>query len=145
MKSLTLTSCKNRLAKIWLIGVGVVFVLFLVQSAMGKYESLQEAWQWFLPMWLPTLSLMVGVFVADAGRPAGKENLPDAFTFKLAKALSIAYLGALCGTLLLEPVATRVQAAASPMVFLKLSNLWLVPVQGLASAILGAFFIKRQR
>ena len=144
MKSLTLRSCKNRLATIWLVGVAAVFVLFLIQSVLRKYPgSLQEAWQWFLPTWLPTLSLMVGVFVADASREPHKENLPDPFIYKLARGLSVFYLIVLLLTLLLEPLATRAGTADSALSFLKMSNLWLAPLQGLVSAILGAFFIKR--
>jgi hypothetical protein len=141
---MTLHSCKNRLATVWFVGSAVVFLFFLLQSALGKYPGqIQDAWQWFVPTWLPSLSLMLGVFVADATREPGKESQPDRFTYKLARALSIAYLVVLLLTLLLDPVARRLGVADSPLAYLRLSNLWLAPLQGLVGLVLGAFFIKR--
>jgi hypothetical protein len=46
-------------------------------------------------------------------------------------------------TLLLEPIARRLGVVNSPIAFLRLSSLWLAPLQGLVGLVLGAFFIKR--
>ena len=41
--------------------------------------------------------------------------------------------------MLLAPIAT----SFGPLELMKVSNLWLVPLQGLVSAAIGAFFIKK--
>ncbi|MDB4987843.1 MAG: hypothetical protein JWN04_3021, partial [Myxococcaceae bacterium] len=55
--------------------------------------------------------------------------------------ISLAYLGSILATLLMQPLAS---APAGAIGFLKTSNLWLAPLQGLATAALGAFFVKLQ-
>jgi hypothetical protein len=149
MSDLTLTMCKRRLATLWLAGSGIAFFSFVVKTLTGFYNievpegapdphAVQDAWSWFLPSVLPTLSLIVGVLVADAKAESKDDALIDSFIFKLAYRLSIAYLAFLIGTIWL-PFNREM-----PLDSLKTSSLWLAPIQGLASAALGAFFLKAQ-
>lgn len=138
--SVSLTKCKKSLATVWFAGAGIVFTLILLQTLFGKYSGEEEkAWSWFLPTVMPTLSLMIGVLVADAKQePAEEERKIDLFLFKLAMSLSIVYFGIVLVTVLVQPF--------TPLPILELlerSNLWLAPLQGLVAASLGAFFIKR--
>src|SRR3546814_12120112 len=68
---MTVASSKWMLAAIWLVGAGGVFLLLVAQSLLGRSEpATHEVWGWFLPTVMPTLSLIVGVLVADR-RSAG--------------------------------------------------------------------------
>jgi hypothetical protein len=140
MNKLTLSSCKRRLATLWFGVSAVLFLVVLMQSVFHHYGSQVEvAWSWFLPTLLPTLSLMVGVLVADAKDKGGRDRSVDSFTYRLGFGVSVFYLIIVMVTLLLQPFAAPAGEAVD---FLKTSNLWLAPLQGLASAALGAFFIR---
>src|SRR3546814_11382141 len=87
VEPMTVASSKWMLAAIWLVGAGGVFLLLVAQSLLGRYEpATHEVWGWFLPTVMPTLSLIVGVLVADrrsdgkgqdarqAGKPVADQN-----------------------------------------------------------------------
>src|SRR3546814_20985559 len=66
VEPMTVASSKWMLAAIWLVGAGGVFRLLVAQSLLGRYEpATHEVWGWFLPTVMQTLSLIVGVLVAD--------------------------------------------------------------------------------
>lgn len=136
--TLAVGKCKKGLARVWFSGAGLVFVIVLLQSLFGRYAGhLADAWGWFLPAVMPTLSLMIGVFVADAlagGRP---ERYVDAFVYRLALGLSLGYFAVVLATLLLQPFT-----GVAPLELLGTSQLWLAPLQSLVTAVLGAFFVK---
>ena len=138
---ISLTKCKKSLAVVWFSGFGIVFILIFLQALFGKYSGQEEkAWGWFLPNVIPTLSLIIGVLVADARKgPAKEKRMVDSFLFKLSMILSIAYFGVLLLTILLQPL-TGIRL----LVLMERSNLWLGPLQGLVAASLGAFFIRRE-
>src|SRR3546814_5910722 len=72
VEPMTVASSKGMRAAIGLVGAGGVFLLLVAQSLLGRYEpATHEVWGWFLPTVMPTLSLIVGVLVADR-RAAGK-------------------------------------------------------------------------
>ena len=130
------------LAIVWFVGAGMVFALILVQTLFGKYAGEEEkAWGWFLPTVVPTLSLMIGVFVTDAreGVTADRRKT-DAFVFRLALGLSLAYFLTVIVTVLVQPFT-----GMTALKLFDLSNLWLGPFQGLVAAALGAFFIGREK
>jgi len=96
---------------------------------------------WFLPTVISNLSLIIGILVADAKQVLSEdERKIDPFLFKLALSLSIVYFAVVLLTVLIQPF--------TDMLILELlgrSNLWLAPLQGLAAASLGAFFIKTEK
>lgn len=132
--------CKKRLALLWFTGAGFIFLLFLVQTIGGRYGDDPElAWGWLLPTLMPTLSLMVAVFVLDALGKEGSVKNVDRFIYRLAFGLSAAYISVVLITILAGPFSEM----GSSTLMTK-SNLWLAPFQGLVSASLGAFFIRRE-
>lgn len=140
---MTTESSKWTLAAIWLIGAGGVFLLLVAQSLLGRYEpATQEVWGWFLPTVMPTLSLIVGVLVADRraadGKPRGKEAaMPvDGLFFRLGAGMSVLYLLLVALSILVQPLLP----GTSPLELMRRSNLWLGPLQGLTVAVLGVFF-----
>ncbi len=128
---------RRRLALLWFAGAAVVFLLVVGQSIGGKYGSaVADAWSWFLPTVLPSLSIMVSVLVLDVRRSSRDRNV-DRFVFRLTSWLSVSYLVLVLSTLLLQPIA-----GVEPIELMRRSNLWLGPLQGIVTAALGAFFVK---
>lgn len=138
-----MNKCKNILAVTWFICSCILFFVFLFQTIFGKYgDYTTDAWGWFFPNLMPTLSLMSAVFVADALGKRVQIQTVDRFFFRLAFGLSSVYLLVVAITFFSLPF---VSAKPQEMVqFLRQSNLWLGPLQGLVSASIGVFFVKRQ-
>jgi hypothetical protein len=137
----SLRTCKKRLAILWVVGGLIVFVLLVLQSIFGKYgDKLDEAWAWFLPTVVPTLSLIIGVLVLDATSSKTTDKRIEPLIFNLAFGISAVYLVMVALILLIQPFTEF-----SPLELMKRSNLWLGPLQGLVAAALGAFFIKGER
>ncbi len=137
-----------NLAKLWFIASAVIFLLLVAQSIGGTYQgSLQTAWGWALPNFVPTLALMVSVFAADALRPyadAQPSQVREPF-YKLSLGLSIFYLIIFLVTILSEPIFLYVHQGekVTAIDLLQTSNLWLGPLQGIVVAALGVlFFLK---
>jgi len=136
-----LESARNSLAKIWFIGSGIVFLILMVQSILGKYESsLQEVWAWFVPTVLPTLALMLGVIGAGALMPDQDKRKVKQFFFSLSKYLSLFYLLILTLTILLEPFSN-----IPGIKLYNLSNYWLSPIQGLVVAAISVLFASQDK
>ena len=135
---LPMVRCKRRLATVWFVLGGVIFLLLVVQTVMGYYgQRATDAWGWFLPNVMPTLSLIVGVLVLDQMGGGVKTRTADAFLYRLAFGLSCAYLLLILLSILVQPFAPL-----PPLELMQQSNLWLGPLQGLVAGALGAFFIK---
>lgn len=137
---LPMRRCKRRLAVAWFTGSALLFLVLTLQTIFGRNGSdASEAWGWLMPGILPTLSLITGVLVMDALGKSLKADAVDGFMFWLTFSLSVFYLVMVALPILLQPF-TQVE----PLALLKQSNLFLGPLQGLVSAALAAFFVKRE-
>lgn len=135
MKSSGIIDCKHRLATLWFVGSGLLFFIMLLQTTLGRYGDRSfEAWSWFLPTILPTLSLVIGVLVMDSVSKC-KKKIVNSFLCKLTIGLSLSYLVAVLLLFLVQPFS-----GVSPFTLMGQSNLWLGPFQGLVAAAMGAFF-----
>ena len=135
---MTLSRSKWVLAVIWLVGAGLILLLMVGQSLFNVYGArTEEAWSWYLPTVMPSLSLILGVLVADfrAEKAAPGSRRKSGPLLGLAVGVSIFYLAMVSLTLLVQPFLTT-----PPLELMQRSNLWLGPLQGLAAATLGAFF-----
>jgi hypothetical protein len=131
---------RSRLTAIWLIGGGLMFAILTLQSIMGRYGGqMQQAWSWFIPTVLPTLSLMLGVIGASALGKKDLRNVRRDF-YGIARWLSIAYLVVLAMTILLEPFSPM-----NPIQLFTASNYWLTPLQGLVVGVIGVLFTANQK
>lgn len=140
MKDPTVDQCKKRLATLWFGIAAFAFAVVFLQSLMGHYgEDSERAWAWLTPQLLPTLSLIVGVLVADLRTSHSSARHVSSFTFRLSMCVSAFYLVALVVTLLAQPIVVPSWEAVS---YLERSSRLLTPFQGLALASLGAFFAK---
>lgn len=140
MKPVSMSTCKKRLATLWFIGGGFLFFLLILQTIFGHYgDRAREAWGWLLPAIMPTFSLVVSVFVMDILGKGSENKMVDGFFFWFCFGLSSAYLIVVASMILLQPFAPM-----TPLELLKLSTLFLCPIQGLVTAFIGAFFVKRE-
>src|SRR3546814_3400024 len=82
---------------------------------------------------MPTLSLIVGVLVADRraagkGQDARQAGKPvDDLFFRLGAGMSVLYLLLVALSVLVQPLLPQ----ATPLELMQRSNLWLGPLQGL--------------
>ncbi len=134
----SMTTAKKWLAVVWFIGGGMLFLLLLTQTFLGRYgDKAKDAWTWLLPTIIPSLSLIISGVVVSG--PLGKSletNTVDRFAFRLSFVLSIFYLSIVSLTIFLSPFSEL-----PPLELMKLSNLWLAPIQGFVSAALAVFFV----
>ena len=113
-------------------------VILIVQSTAGDWgASTSDAWGWLLPNIVPTLTLIVGTFVAEVGS-AAKATEVSKFLYYLCEGLSAFYL---INVLFILCAGNFVPM--KPLELMKMSGLWLGPMQGLVSAAIGVFFVKR--
>lgn len=150
--------CKWSLAKIWLVGVGVAFIMMLFLTAIGRFKigsqtkldpdlqewsvllpnPEQEAWTWFISTLMPSMSLIVGALLSNLGtRAPGREKLVESRQFRLAYGTSSFYLFVVFITLVLCLAGDNLAVG-----FLKSSTLWLAPCQALNGVVLSIFFVR---
>jgi hypothetical protein len=133
-----------QLARIWLIGGGLILVILVVQSLLHVYGDLtQEAWGWFLPTMMPTVGMIIAVLTYTALDPLTSDSVVRRTFFPFALWLSVVYLVLVSLTILLQPFASTTPAEAVGL--MRTSNLWLGPVQGLVASALGVLFVSKQQ
>lgn len=138
---ISMTKCKKKLAILWFTGAAIPFLIIFFQTIIGHYEEhSKDAWNWFLPTIFPTLSLIIGVLVIDLSGKSLETNTVNKFLFILSFSLSLFYLLLVTSTILLSPIASP-----NPLKLMGESHFWLGPFQGLVSASLGAFFVKKEK
>jgi len=139
-ETIQLSAARNRLALVWLFTAGAIFLLLIVQTFLGHFEDKsQDVWSWVLPTLMPTLTLMVTVVGADALRAEATDMVVRKGFFRLALVMSVFYLLLVLATLLVEPL-TSIRL----LDLLKISNLWLGPLQGLVTSALGLLFFSKR-
>ena len=132
-----LSSCRYKLASLWMGGFFILAVVLVVQQVLGHYgNDADAAWTWLLPNVVPTLSLMVGVLVAAQRSKHPERESVDRNFYRLSLSVSLAYLGFLLLTILIQPFASQ-----APLTLMESSKNLLTPFQGLATGMLGAFFV----
>lgn len=139
-----LDEVRTTLARLWLVGGGVIFLLLVIQSLLHVYGDLtQEAWGWFLPTLMPSLGMIVTVLTYTALDPSMTGSVVRRTFVPIASWLSAMYLGTVVLTILAPPVT-----AASPeeaVALMRTSNLWLGPLQGLVASALGVLFVSKEK
>jgi hypothetical protein len=139
---LTTRAAQRWFAAVWIAGfLALLFLLVWQTSTIPTFMEQRSAiFKWFAPAIVPTVGLLVGVLVGQAGnrRPVGKRVAKgvDTFVFWLAMVLSVAYL-------LMLVIIIWLAAARNEPTSIEESNLFLGFFQGITVAALGAFFVKR--
>ncbi len=139
MKPMEMAKCKGRLAVLWFAACGFIFAVVILQTLIDSYRGrADEVWKWLLPSVMPTLSLIIGVFALENSQAKDNRRASKLF-FRLSLALSSFYLVVVASFILLQPIMT-----VSPVELMKQSQVWMAPFQGLVSASIGGFFVRRQ-
>ena len=139
----SLDTVRTRLAMIWLIGGGVIFLLLVVQSLMGRYEdNTKEAWEWLLPSVMPSLGLILTVLGYSAMDPNFGTSVVRRLFATIATALSVLYLSLILLTVLIQPIAAPDSTKALEL--MRTSNLWLGPLQGLVASAMSVLFVAKK-
>jgi len=129
-----------KLARLWLLLSGLIALVLIIQSTMGKYPGkAQNVWSWALPTILPTLSLILAVLGANALDPEDKSVTVRKTFYSLAVGLSLAYLLLVLLTLTLDPMTPY-----ESVELMTLSNLWLGPFQGVVASAIAVLFFSRK-
>lgn len=134
---------QTRLAWIWVAGSILAFALMIMET-MGPQAPLpaESGWQWFLPLVVPTLSLMLGTLVFQSrNEPPKATATVQTSVFLISVALSLLYLLLIVGMLAAWPFL-RIPAHGVSA-HLGRSKYWLPAVQGLVGIALGAFFVSK--
>ena len=139
---ISMSSSKKILGTIWVVGFLLPFLLLIIMTNNNTLQDTTGAWGWFLPTMLPTISLIVAVFVSDAIKPDSPERRVSGFVLGLACVFSLLYIGLVLWVAIDIPLST---SPAKLTELLKNSNLYLGPIQGLLTAILGFFFVNRSK
>jgi hypothetical protein len=137
--TLTMHTARKRLALVWFAGAGVCFVVLLFISFFSADADPTGLWDWYLPAIVPNLSLIIGVLVY-AHRQTQSNTRIDPFLYQLAFWLSLLYVLLLLLPLLFFPLAGKPLPE-----LLNISRLWLAAVQGLATGVMGAFFVRQDK
>ncbi len=129
---------KKKIATLWFIFSGVILLLIMIQSIMGRFETKSdEAWGWILPTIIPTLSLILSIFIVDIRNTRSSKIFVDIFYYRLTISFSAFYLLTVLLIILLQPFT------GTPIITLmKNSNIFLGPFQGLVSSSMVFFFFK---
>jgi hypothetical protein len=139
-----LDEVRMKLARIWLIGSGVIFFIIVFQSLRHAYGGLtQEAWGWFLPTILPSLGLIITVLTYTAFDPMTSALVVRLTFVQIAGWLSVSYLFTVLLTILMQPFAGPKPEDA--IALMRTSNLWLGPLQGLTASALGVLFASKEK
>jgi len=139
-KAVPMEKVRWRLAKLWFIGGGAIFLILVIQSILGKYgDRVQETFSWFVPTIVPTLALMIGV-LGGAAMGAKDERRVSRTFCNMTCGLSVAYLLILACIILLQPISP----IKDSLKLYTLCNYFLTPIQGLVMAALGFIFTKQE-
>ena len=150
MKMISYNSARRKLLMQWLIMGAVIFVLFFIQSILGKYTThVSEVWEWLFKLLTPPLSLMIGIFIAQMMSNA-VDFETDLFYFRLSQGISWFFLIVLLLSAVLVPVihiqqnmSLDKESEKNIMEAFNMYNNFLFPLQGLATLALGLFFTKK--
>ena len=130
---------QRRLAVVWFFGGGISALILMIQSITGYYgDKVSDAWSWLLPYVLPILTMIVSAVFADATKKTSNITV-NLFAYRSSLWLSVFYLACLDVSLLAGNLTPY-----GPIQLMKMSVLWLGPLQGLIGIALGVFFVKRK-
>ncbi len=154
----SMRECQYRLALLWLGFTGLLFLIMIAQTFLGRYTEVDQAWTWFIPTLIPTVSVIIGGIVHSAST-AGKDFEVEARIYNLAFVLSAVYIGLVAVTVVLgglfvgQAAAQAKSAAGLPgsvpgpasapktiQTWMQWSKLWLTPLEAPVGVVLGVFF-----
>lgn len=136
---ISMQTAKTRLAILWFSWYGILFMVILIQTIGGVHKNIEsKVWGWFLPTVMPTLSLMISVFIADASKENKQADKVKRQYFRLTFFLSLFYLFIVTVTFVGQVYWVDLVS------YFEKSNMFLGPLQGLTAGMLLFFFQKKE-
>ena len=135
-----LFECQRRLLIIWLLGLFPSVLVMAIRSLAGGFLGKEQAvWAWFVPMFLPTLSLMIGAYSGIVLKEETVSPSVDKTFFYVSLGCSLFYLTMLLVVVLYQPFAD-----APALDTFSRSSVFLSVIQGVSSACIGVFFVSKK-
>ena len=131
---------RSFLAYLWVVGSVALIVLAISFHVIGdRYGNRDgEVWEWLLPSFMPTLTLIISVLVTDNQNDSSTSTVSKTL-FHITAGCASVYLLLLFCLLLFPQAGNEVDSIDK----LKQTSIYLGPLQGIVSAAYGAFFISR--
>lgn len=137
MIEVPLTYAKRVIALIWYASAMVLILIMAIQVNKGVYGAeYDKAWGWLSSSILPTLSLITGVNVADAGIATEDTRKTSRFMFYTAVSVSVFYVFLIFLTIFMGSAAGRIE-------LMNRSHGWSGLLQGMVGGYMGFFFAKK--
>jgi hypothetical protein len=134
---ISLQQAQKWLVTLWLVGTAPSFLLITARTLSNYNSAAQDVWAWFSPTAIPTLSLVVGGYLAASKTGVGRKRRVDPFAYRLAFGISLTYLCTILAVILL----TSNQDVWEALNTFGTANLPLGVLQGFVTAWLGYFFV----
>jgi hypothetical protein len=106
----------------------------------GRYKGIEnDAWSWFLPNFIPTISLIAAAFFSDIKKSGEKEQKVNAAYFRFTFYISLGYF-------IIFSIVLYSYSRDKGLIIAYYRSFSLIfgIIQSLISVSLGAFFIKRK-
>ncbi len=132
-------AAQRYLAGTWIAGfVLLTIVMFSQGVVFGIYgEYGERMWDWFRAATVPTVTLMLGVVVAEALSGDAPDTKADRLLFWAAMVLSLVYLGSLVVVSALVGFRFSIGPVDASLQYMEIQ-------QGVLLVVLGAFFARRK-
>jgi hypothetical protein len=136
-----LAQCQRKLLVTWLVGLVPGILLMASRSLTGGFSgSEQAAWAWFVPMFLPTLTLMIGAYSSIAFKEQAGSITVDKSFFYVSLSCSVFYLLLLLSVVLYQPFADT-----PALETFSRSSFFLSAIQGISTGCIGVFFVSQKQ
>ena len=139
MMEIPLTQAKRMIALVWYGSAMILILIVAIQANLGIYkEDYDKAWGWLSSTILPTLSLITGVLVADAGATTEDSRKTSAFMFYMALGASLFYILLVVLTIIMGSQVGRIE-------LMNRSHGWSGLLQGVVGGYTGFFFAQKSQ
>lgn len=134
-----LLKCQRNLLLTWLCGSVPAVLIMSIRTIVGNFSGYeQEIWGWFVPMFLPTLTLMLGAYSAIALKESTHQITIDKVFFNISTGVSSIYLLILNIVVIIQPFLN-----APVLETTQRASLFLGLLQGLTTTCIGVFFVSQ--
>jgi hypothetical protein len=134
---LPLLACQQRLFLVWIIGCAPSLLMMTFRTVTRQFDGQEQAvWSWFVPTFLPTLTLIIGAYSATARKAPSSDLTVDKLFYKVSVWCSVLYLFVLAGIIVMQPVLGDTVLGT-----FQRGSFALGVLQAITSACLGVFFV----
>jgi hypothetical protein len=134
------TVAQTLLALWWLLGsiltAAALLYSVIVEKVWGPKTT--DAWNWLLPLIIPTLTLTLSTAVTDVPTPKSEKTRVSFRAFLFTMIASLLYFGAIIFAIRLAGISQ-----ISPIDDLRSSSVWLAAFQGVVGTMIGILYGRR--